>query len=73
MQFASETFQKLHQGELLTDPNLDRPINFPNPLAYFKLHFSQHFSNLTLYSFMNLLDTKVENSNKLLVISQAGP
>lgn len=67
MQFASETFQKLHQGELLTDPNLDRPINFPNPLAYFKLHFSHP----TLHFIMNLLETKVKNSNKLLVISQA--
>lgn len=71
MQFASETSQKLHQGELLTDPNLDRPINFPNTMACFKLHFSQHFSHPTLHFFMNLLETKVENSNKVLVISQA--
>lgn len=26
---------KLHQGEILTDPNVDKPIHFPNLLAYF--------------------------------------
>lgn len=71
MQFVSETFQKLHQGELLTDPNLDRHINFPNSSAYFKLHFPQHFSHPTLYFFMNFLETEVENANKPFVISQA--